>query len=415
MTTEKKTILIINHYQSSDRHGYSSRYGSLGKYWRDAGCNVIIVSASFSHLYVAPPKVVGLFDVESVDGIEHYFLRTPKYHGNGIGRTINMAVFVIQLMLFIPYFFFRLRPDCVIASSVYLFDTIPALLLAKLSGGSFVREIRDLWPLTLVELGLTTPDSLKSKLLNWTLGISVRNADVVVSTLPFAYLHFEELGISYKKFGCIPQCAIECTLPMTDEDLARGHKFEIDDFRSRFKFLVGFTGTLGNGDTLPTLIESAKLLKGSGIGFVIVGEGANREDYQSLVHLNKIDNVIFLPKTSRRGCAVILGLMDCLYMGWESKQIYRFGISPNRLIDYMLSAKPIVHARDYGNDPVAEAGCGVSVPSADPVGLAKGIQDLCGLTEEEREVLGQRALSYVKTVHDGRVLAHRYLSLMRFL
>jgi len=53
--------------------------------------------------------------------------------------------------------------------------------------------------------------------------------------------------------------------------------------------------------------------------------------------------------------------MDILYIGLQRQSLFRFGISPNKLMDYMMAARPIVCAVDAGNDIVSEAGCGITI------------------------------------------------------
>ena len=77
--------------------------------------------------------------------------------------------------------------------------------------------------------------------------------------------------------------------------------------------------------------------------------------------------------------------MDILYNGWQNKPLYRYGVSPNKLLDYMLSGKPIVHAVASPNDLVADANCGISVPAEDCQAIAEAIQKLCSLTPAQRE------------------------------
>ena len=51
----------------------------------------------------------------------------------------------------------ELRPDAVISSSTYPFDTYFAQRLARLSGARLIHEVHDLWPLTPIELGGHSP------------------------------------------------------------------------------------------------------------------------------------------------------------------------------------------------------------------------------------------------------------------
>ena len=51
-------------------------------------------------------------------------------------------------------------------------------------------------------------------------------------------------------------------------------------------------------------------------------------------------------------------------------KLYEFGISPNKLFDYMYSSKPILHSTNTPIDLVALANCGLSV-DAENVTLIK--------------------------------------------
>ena len=65
--------------------------------------------------------------------------------------------------------------------------------------------------------------------------------------------------------------------------------------------------------------------------------------------------------------------MHVLYIGCRKKELYKFGISPNKIFDYMLSEKPIIHSVDAGNDPVADAKAGISVRPENPELIAQAV------------------------------------------
>jgi hypothetical protein len=76
--------------------------------------------------------------------------------------------------------------------------------------------------------------------------------------------------------------------------------------------------------------------------------------------------------------------MDVLAVPLHRSTLYQFGISLNKLFDYMLAAKPILQASDASNDLVAEAGCGLTVPPEEPAAFADAVLRLRGLSEDER-------------------------------
>ena len=157
------------------------------------------------------------------------------------------------------------------------------------------------------------------------------------------------------------------------------------------------------------LLEAIGNLHEFGIGLVLIGDGPLKNFYQSRSLELQMDRVLFLPQTSRRECSALMLGLDCLYVGWESRRVYEFGISPNRILDYMLSGKPIIHARDYGNDPVEEAQCGISVPSGDVQRLTAAILEMSRLSPEERSSMGQRGPRYLFARHNAKLLAAQYL------
>ena len=88
--------------------------------------------------------------------------------------------------------------------------------------------------------------------------------------------------------------------------------------------------------------------------------------------------------------------------------LYRWGMSPNKLFDYMAAARPIVIAVDVPSNPVAEAGAGLSIPAEDAPAMAEAIKTLLALSPEERWEMGLRGRRYVEAHHDMARLAERF-------
>ena len=98
------------------------------------------------------------------------------------------------------------------------------------------------------------------------------------------------------------------------------------------------------------------------------------------------------------------------YIGWTRSPLYRFGICPNNLLDYMMAAKPVIHAIEAANDLVAEAACGISIPPQDAAAIVEAVGKIKALAPAEREALGQRGKRYVVAHHDYAVLARQFLT-----
>ena len=105
----------------------------------------------------------------------------------------------------------------------------------------------------------------------------------------------------------------------------------------------------------------------------------------------------------------LLARFDIAYIGWQRTPIYRFGIAPNKLIDYLMAGRAVLHSVEAGNDPVAEAGAGLTVPPEDAEAVAQGLLKLAALSPAEREAMGQRGREFAMAHHAYPVLAARFI------
>ncbi len=108
-----------------------------------------------------------------------------------------------------------------------------------------------------------------------------------------------------------------------------------------------------------------------------------------------------------------LAAIDVAYIGWQRVPIYRFGIAPNKLMDYMMAAVPVLHGVEAGNDPVAEAGCGLTVAPESPEAVVQGLRRLAALSVEERRAMGARGRDFVTAHHSYAVLAQRFIDALQ--
>lgn len=71
-------ILLINHYAGSNEYGMEYRAYYLAKEWVKQGHKVTIVAATFFHLRLKNPIVEKDYQVEMIDGIKYFWLKTPS-------------------------------------------------------------------------------------------------------------------------------------------------------------------------------------------------------------------------------------------------------------------------------------------------------------------------------------------------
>jgi glycosyltransferase involved in cell wall biosynthesis len=150
-------------------------------------------------------------------------------------------------------------------------------------------------------------------------------------------------------------------------------------------------------------------MKGEPIAFVLVGDGHEKARLVKRVRDEGLDRVAMLAPVPKAQIPALLAAFDIAYIGWQRVPIYRFGIAPNKLMDYMMAGRAVLHSVAAGNDAVAEAGCGLTVTPESAKAVAAGLRELAGVTPEARAAMGERGRAFVIANHSYRVLAQRFI------
>ena len=401
-------ILLINHYAGSTRHGMEFRPFYLAREWVRAGHCVQIGAASFSHIRAIQPELNDFVLDEQIEGIDYRWYATPSYQGNGAGRVKNMLAFMRALWRDGPRLARVFKPDVVIASSTYPMDIWPARRIAKLANAKLVYEVHDLWPLSPMELGRMSKWHPFIMWVQMAEDYAYRHADKVVSILPKAKEYMCSRGMAPQKFVYVPNGVDEEEWAQS-ADLPQEVKESLDALRAKGLPLVGYAGTHGLSNALDVLLDAASRLKGKA-EVVMVGTGPDREALLARVASEGLTNVTMLPAIPKQSIPRFLDDVDIAYIGWHPNPLYRFGISPNKLMDYMMAGKAVVHSVSAGNDPVTEAGCGITVPPGDVVAVVDAVLELAAMSQSARNCMGQAGKTAILQNQTYKVLAKRFLN-----
>jgi glycosyltransferase involved in cell wall biosynthesis len=401
-------ILLINQYAGSPRDGMEFRPHALAREWQAAGHDVLIVAGSPSHVRARNPELAHRVSREVVDGVEFEWLRLPRYDGNGARRAANVVAFGSYLRTRSRALADEFRPDVVIASSTHPLDIYGARAAARRSGAHLVFEVHDLWPLTPIELGGMSPAHPFIRLMARAERDACASADTVVSILPAADRHLVTRGMPPERYVHVPNgisiAEADAGEPLPDEQAEL-----VRSLRADGRFLVGYAGGIGLVNAIDDLLAAATLLQAAPVTFLIWGDGPERPALERQAAEAGLTHVRFLGRIPKQSVRDALASCDALYLGWKRSSVYRFGVSPNKLFDYMAAARPIVHATSSPLDPVAECGCGVSVEAEDPAALARAIEQIASLPAAERVELGARGRRQAEEQHDYPILAARLL------
>lgn len=405
-------IYYLYHYAGKPSIDGYSRPHSLAKNLTSFGHRTIIFCASDHHLRPAPVDNEALNCISIEDGIEYFILPVRSYKGNGLKRLQNIFDYCRRIKTLnslirkgaIP------KPDIIIASSVPLFIFPAARRLTLEIGVPLVFEVRDIWPLSLTEIAGV---SRWHPLILWMTLIernAYRQADAVVSLLPNSFSHMQPLGLSADRFFCIPNGISLEDWSGAPIPLPKQHQAVIDRLLALGKTVVLYSGSHGPPNALEQVLDLKKVLGDADVPyhFVMIGEGISKPKLIARSQEEHCSFIDFLPRVSKRQALAAIQQADVCFIGWQDKPIYRFGISPNKLSEYMYAQKPIVHAVPETNDPVREANAGISVKPFDPYALDAALRTLCAMSAKERDKLGSNGRKYILENLEWSVLASKY-------
>ncbi len=394
-------ILLINHYAGSPKMGMEYRPFYLAKEWMKLGHKVTILVATYSHLRQKTPKIQKDFTTQDVDGINYVWVKTPNYEGNGVSRVRNIFSFVFKIYKKAKYLSETIKPDVVIASSTYPSDNYVARRIAHLSKAKYIYEVHDLWPLSPKELGNISKYHPFIMLMQHGENYAYKNADSVISMLPNTKEHMSNHGLDLDKWYHVPN-GIYISEVNNPEELDTDLADNLNRLKS--KIIIGYAGGHAISNSLDTIVEAARILKDDDkYAFVLVGSGNEKNNL--IKQAKGLPNIHFFNSIPKKQIPSLLSKMDYLLIAWNKEKLYRFGISPNKIFDYMMASKPIIHAVEAPNTFVKEAKCGIHVEPENPQAIVDAIKQLTEMSANELSKMGQSGKKFVLENHDYKVLA----------
>lgn len=398
-------ILYINHYAGTPSLGMEYRPYYLAREWTRVGHGVRIIAANFSHVRAIHPQN----EREEVDGIAYHWLPTPAYQGNGLGRIKNIWSFLRQLWQLTPTLVATYKPDVVIASSTYPMDIWVARRIAQQANAKLIYEVHDLWPASPMELSGMPWWNPFIMLCQKAENDAYRDADCVVSMLPKVAEHMTHHGLDLRKLHIVPNGVSPEEWPDRPTPLAGPLENHLKSLTNARRTIVGYAGSHGLPNAMDTLLDAAALMRHETLSFVLVGSGHEKARLAQRVKDEGLDNVALFDPVPKAQIPALLEHFDIAYIGWQRSPLYRFGIAPNKLMDYMMAGCAVLHSVEAGNDPVAEADCGLTVVPESSHAVARGLLNLAAATPQQRHDMGQRGRAFVLKHHTYPVLAQQFL------
>ncbi len=382
-------ILIVNQYAVSPKQPGITRSFSFARELVARGHQVSIIAAGINHFTQKEENK----DLEVIEGVTFLWVKTPAYQGNSVKRIINMVSFAQSAIsrgkTLAPF-------DLVLGSSPHLLSGWAAQQLAAHWKVPFVLEVRDLWPESLIELGNFSRKHPVVLVLEQFERFLYRKAAHVISVLPAAQDHLNARGAKFVTWlpnGVRVDYGISPNKPTSTES-----------------FIALYAGAHGLANNLQTVLDAAQILQQRGrkdIEIHLIGDGPQKSTLYHHAMQMGLAGVRFKKAVAKNEIHDEMLKVDAFLMPLKDSPVFKHGVSPNKLFDYLLMARPIVFGVRSPNNPVQDAQAGVTITPENPLELADALEHLADLSPVQRLEMGLRGRKHVQEHYNFTILGER--------
>lgn len=403
-------VYYVNQYANTPDNPGGTRHFELAQAAKKFGIGVDIFAADLQiktrqyHRRKTPRDTRTI--AESFDGIPFYWVYTRAYRTNDWRRALSMLQFswnVYRILCRQP------RPDIIIGSSPHLFAALAAERAAAHHHVPFVLEVRDIWPQTMIDM---VGERTSTRFLGYVANHLYHRARRIITLAKGTEEFLAQEGIATEKFTYIPNGVPTQKFPeLTPFDrLSIRVKYDLPTD----KVLCVYAGAHALANGLDTVIEAAvRLQSDKRVGFVLVGDGPMKGRLVEQASNYKLTNITFLAPIPRTEIPYVLGSMDIGLLILQNVDVFRYGISPNKLFDYWAARLPVI-ATTPGEigDLITTAKAGKVVEPGQPDKLCAAILDLLadGVARSES---GLRGRQFVTQEFEHTLLGKRLVAMLQ--
>lgn len=404
-------IWLINHYAVPPQYYPLARQTYFAKYLMAMGHTVTVISASSVHNSNPPKNLItdgAPWREEVDDGVRHVYIRCCDCTGNGLKRVYNMCQFAWKLPDVCKRF---PKPDAIVATSMPPMSCAMGVRLARRYRVRAVAEIADLWPESIVAYGIAGPKNPAVIALRWLEKWIYKKADAVVFTCEGGYDYIEEQGwqkeLPREKFHYINN-GVDLALFDYNRERCTVDDPDLDDSDT---FKVVYTGSIRRVNNLGLLLDAAKQVTDPRVKFLIWGDGDERVALERRVRDENITNVVFKGKVEKKYVPSIVSRADLNIAHNTPSPLFRFGISFNKLFDYLAAGKPVLSDFPCPYNPAVQYGAGIAVEEPTAVRIAAAVERCASLPREEytRACANARAAA---EIYDFRALTQKLVNVI---
>jgi len=384
-----KVTVAYQYYQGYLKPGHSLMY-EMTQALAAHGHEVTVISGESGYMHPDQPRLP-------------WYRRLLRRERDGLVQVIRLytssnpnrsywrrALGFVTFLTLVPLgFFVGPKPDVVLASSPPLFSMLPVVWICRLRRIPLVFEVRDLWPESIVQLGLVKNRWLIA-LMTWMETISYNAAVRIVALTHGIADDIQCRGWPVQKLHVIT-CGIDTRMLFPDPQVGIAIRTK-HNWQGRE--IVLYLGAMGEAHHLDVIVGAARLCTRSRVLFVLVGDGMERVRLQTRISDLGLDNICILPPVPKTAVRGYLCAADICLATLKDIALFK-GAIPTKLLDYMACGRPVLCGIAGEAAAIVEtAGAGRVFPPDDAQALVQAVDELLD-DAPARARMGEAGVAYI--------------------
>lgn len=401
-------ILFFSHYYTPEGNAPATRVSALCERWVRAGHDVTVVTC--------PPNVPNgiVYDGyanrrthEVINGVNVERVKVYLAANKGaVRRMLNYVSYFVQALraaVRLP------KPDVVIATSPQIFCGFAGVWYKRLRHVPLVIEIRDIWPESMGAVGAHVPRPAYW-LLEKVERALYRTCDALVTVGDGYRERLAAKGVPRAKMSVVMNGTDLSVYKPQDKDAALLRACGLEG-----KFVVSYIGTVGMACGLEVVLDAAEILsatpQGRAVAFVIVGDGACRQELEAEAKRRGLGNVVFTGRQPKASMPRWLASSDASLVHLKRSELFTT-VMPSKIFESAGCKRPIIMGVDgFAKRLVLDAAAGLDMKPGDAASLVACARRLASDSELCR-TLGENAYERIAKVHNRDRQANDYLKIL---
>lgn len=334
-------------------------------------------------------------------------IRVPlitRGRGGAVRLLMNYISFVVSAIFYGGWRLRRKKYD-----SIFVYEPspvtvcLPAIFFKKIKRAPIVFWVLDLWPETLMAVGV-----VKSRILIRLIGLLVsyiyNNCELILAQ---SHAFIDNISIycnNPKKIKYFPSWAEDSFSESGIQSATN-----VPTSLSEEMFTIMFAGNIGEAQDFPSILRAAEILKSNkNIRWLIVGDGRLADWVKNECHSRGLEqNIIMLGRHSLDKMPSFYSQADVLLVSLKDENIFSMTI-PGKVQSYLASAKPILGMLNgEGAKIINVSGAGYTCNAGDSDALACIVEKMISLSKVKRDEMGRLGKKYYQDEFEKKVLINR--------